>query len=450
MSDYSIFIKKNLNKKVLIFGLGLQGGGVSSAKYFSKITKNIRITDLKNEDQLKPSLDIIEDIPFGKTFGTHKFEDIDWADIVVFNQDIFNKDPNSPYLAYAQQKNKQIETEIGLFFQLAQCPIIGITGTRGKTTTTIAINNLLKKAGFKTFLGGNIPESQNLAQVEQAHFCDYAVLELSNFQLHGLNLKKLSPHISVVTSISPDHLISYKRIEDYISDKVTICKYQTENDYLVIKQNVPFYDSFVNQTKAKIINFSSSTLPVDWDLNLKGIHNRENLSAVYKVGQILKINPQILKSAITSFSGVPFRLETIANINGVEYVNDTTASTPSAALIALKSFPKNKIIWIAGGNTKNLPQEELVETASKVVKKYVLLKGNATQNLIKQLKEKDNNWNDKYLGLFDDLAKAVNTAFQSAQKDDIVLLSPGFTSFAMFNNEFDRGRQFNEIVSKLK
>jgi len=447
LSQYQQFIK---NKKVLIWGLGLQGGGVSSAIFFAQNGARVKVTDLKTEIQLKKSLDKLSDYNIEYCLGHHNQTDFEWADIVVANQDIFNRSNKSPYLDYLlSKKPDKFETEMGLFFKLCQAPIIGITGSRGKTTTTIALGELLKSAGKKVFVGGNIPQSMNLASIKYVNTCGWVVLELSNYQLHGIDYVQKSPHISVITSISADHLVSYDSLDDYVSDKKIIYRYQKQNDYLVIKQNGEYSDIFFNESRAKTLYFDFLTLPKEWQLRIPGQHNRENLGAVYQVTKLLNIDDDVIRQSLTRFEGVAYRLENIWTINGISFVNDTTATTPTAAEIALKSFQNREIIWIGGGNTKNLPLDKLVETIDTQVKKIILLKGAGTDQLLPLLKRKCTDFEGRFLGVFDDFTKAIECAYKQANDKDVILLSPGFTSFGMFENEFDRGDQFNEIVRRL-
>jgi UDP-N-acetylmuramoylalanine--D-glutamate ligase len=449
MDKISKYYQDNKDKKILIWGLGLQGGGISAVKFFSKFTKNIKITDLKTAKQLKPSLNLIKNLNLTYTLGEHKKEDFLWADIIVINQDIFNKASDSPLFNLIKENDKKTETQTGLFFKLCACPIIGITGTRGKTTTTVAAYKLLKNHGFRVMFGGNIPHSHNIDKIEETTKKDYAILELSNFMLHGLHWQQQSPHIAIITSISPDHLASYETMSDYIYDKTAVCRYQTKQDFLIIKKDIDYEKNFTKHSQAKIIEFNKFSLPVDWQIQLKGDHNRENLGAICELAHILNIDDAMTQKTLTNFKGVEYRLQIVANQNGVTFINDTTASSPTAAQIALKSFPAEKIIWLAGGNTKNLPLDTLVETAKNQVKYFICLKGDATEGLIKMLKAKIKDWDQKYLGTFTDFKQAIQIAVDRAEKGDHVLLSPGFTSFAMFNNEFDRGDQFNWYLKEI-
>lgn len=446
LEEYQKFI---FGKKVLIWGLGLQGGGLSSALFFAKNGAHVKVTDLKTESELNNTLDKLQSYPISYRLGSHEQSDFHWADIVVVNQDVFHRAPHSPYLAYLKEHQEKFETEMGLFFKLCEKPVIGVTGSRGKTTTTTVLGDLLLKANKATFVGGNIPQSMNLYHIEEANQCDFVVLELSNYQLHGIEYVKKSPHIAIITSISPDHFVSYASFDDYVADKRIIYRYQNEQDHLLIKRNGEFSDQFAQETNSRVSYFDKQTLPGDYQLHLLGDHNRENMGAVYAVAKILEIDDQVIRNSICSFTGVAYRLQKIREIKGISFYNDTTATTPTAAGIALNSFPKNNIIWIGGGSTKKLPVDELVNIIDTQVKKIILLKGTGTEELIPVMEKKCQEFSQRYLGTYDNLKKATEIAYQSATIGDVVLLSPGFTSFGMFVNEFDRGEQFDQIVASL-
>ena len=399
---------------------------------------------------MRASLDKLKSYSILYRLGGHEQKDFEWADIVIVNQDIFHRSPDSPYLSYLKDHQEKFETEMGLFFKLCERPIIGITGSRGKTTTTTALGRLLTQAGKKTFVGGNIPSSMNLFRVEEANQFDFVVLELSNYQLHGIDYVKESPHIAIITSISPDHLVSYTSFGEYVADKKIIYCYQNKPDYLFVKKDSEFTDQFAQEAQSQITFFDEHTMPFDYQLEIPGKHNRENMGAVYQVAKLLGIDEQTIKQSITSFAGVPFRLEKITEVKGISFVNDTTATTPTAAEIALKSFPPKTIIWIGGGNTKNLPLVNLVKIINTQVKKLVLLKGVGTDELLPLLQKEITDFGNRFVGTFDDFKEAIECAYQVAEKGDVVLLSPGFTSFGMFVNEFDRGEQFNTIVKELE
>ncbi|NMB56801.1 UDP-N-acetylmuramoyl-L-alanine--D-glutamate ligase [Candidatus Beckwithbacteria bacterium] len=448
------YIEKLSRQKVLIFGLGLQGGGVDSAKFFLKYAKEVKITDLKTEKELKPSLAQLKNFSYSLTLGEHRDEDIQWADLIVVNQDIWNKSPDSHFLQLAYQLDKQIETQIGLFFRFCDCPIIGITGTRGKTTTTYACFKMLQDNGFKVILGGNVPHTEILNQLENSQDLDFAILELSNFQLHALHLEKKSPHIAIVTSIYPDHLISYagenfeEQMQNYIKDKTAICCYQNANDFLLLKKEEQILQSFAPLSQAQVLFFDESALPKDYKIKLPGKHNQQNLSSIFTLGKILNISREKIQASLENFQGVPYRLEKRGERNGIIFINDTTATTPIAAQIALESFPANKIIWIGGGYSKQLPLQNLVKTLMQTAKKIILLEGTGTTELKQELQKF--NFEDRLISqIFINLKEAVETAYSQAHAGDIILLSPGFASFGMFVNEFDRGDQFNQIVEKI-
>ncbi|NMC35776.1 UDP-N-acetylmuramoyl-L-alanine--D-glutamate ligase, partial [Candidatus Beckwithbacteria bacterium] len=232
--NLSSYIESLHNKKVLIFGLGLQGGGLDAALFFAKHAKAVKITDLKTAEQLQATLAQLEEKQFNYRFGGHSLEDIDWADLIIVNPDIWNKKEALKYLEYARENKKDIETSVSIFLKYCPCQTIGVTGSRGKTTTAQAIFTMLTACSKKTILAGNIPNCMTLQQLEKSEDYDFAVLELSNFQLHSL---EVSPHIAIITSISPDHLLSYQSMDEYLLDKRRITAFQRGADWLLLNQD---------------------------------------------------------------------------------------------------------------------------------------------------------------------------------------------------------------------
>lgn len=423
------------NNKVLIFGLGLLGGGSSSAEFFAKNGAIVTVTDLKPEKELAPSLKKLKNYNIKYTLGRHEDKDFLKADLIIKNPAVPN---DSPYLELAAKKKIPIETEASYFLKKYPYPenIIGVTGTRGKTTTASLISAVLSSAGFHTLLGGNVKDIGTLSILEKAHKDSKIVLELSSWQLN--NFSK-SPHISAITNIYEDHLNRYKDISEYINDKKKIFQFQNKFDYLIINKNCPYSLEFSQEAKSKIIYFDK----VDFPLKLIGSHNRENAAAALEAAKILKIPYEIIKKTLQNFKAISGRLEVIRILNGVTYINDTTSTTPVACLKAIEAIDK-PIVLIAGGNSKNLNTDLLEKEINKKVKKVILIKGNASVKFRKKIK-------DKVHGIiYENFSEAVLASQKISEKGDVVLLSPGFTSFGMFKNEFDRGQKFNEIVNGLK
>lgn len=436
---------KNLfkEKKVLVMGLGLNGGGVGVAKFFCKQEADVLVTDLKTAEQLKESLNKLKNLKIKYTLGKHEEADFMWPDLIIKNPDVPN---SSPYLEIARKKNIEIETDVSLFFKMYDAFIIGVTGTKGKSTTASLIYHILKTKFKKTFLAGNIGVSP-LELLDKIQKDDKVVLELSSFELENLTQ---SPDIAVVTNIMPDHLNRYAGMAEYIEAKKLIFKFQNNNDALVLNADDSIVRQFAKSTKAKVYYFSTKQLPKDIKLDnfkLFGKHNLSNLLAAIEVAKILEIPAKTIEKSLKTFKGVPNRQELAGEINGVKYFNDTTATMPEAAIAAIKvfadKFPKSKLIFICGGMNKGLEYGEMIEKIKKYVNFLIMLPGTGSDKIKAGLHGYDK--------IYDvpSMEEAVKKAHELAKKGDAVVLSPGATSFNLFKNEFDRGKQFVEALKKL-
>jgi len=416
MKSSSSFFK---DKTLYIMGLGLQGGGLGVAKFLAPLAKKLIISDLKKINPPFKNKNIIYD------FGQHSHDLIKQADIVIPNPAV----PfDSPDLLFAQKSCSLVIGESALFAQLCSVPIIGITGTRGKTTTTTLIYEILNQAfPDQIILAGNLPQKPCLPLLDQiTSQTKFIVLELSSFQLHYWHQIKKSPNISVWTNLYPDHLDRYSSISACAFDKQAIHKYQTKKDIL-------------------IKDLSPQDLPKNWQLKIPGQHNRANAAAALKVAQALNIPDQISKEIITNFSGVPYRLQTIAVKNKITYINDTTSTTPTACIKAIQTTSPAPTILILGGSDKKLPLKKLIATIKQAshLKKIILLHGDGTDQIKSHLPS------NLITPIFNDFTSALKKASELAQAGDTVLLSPGFASFSMFDNEFHRGDLFNKYAQNL-
>ena len=454
MTPWEKFKKDWKGKKVLIMGLGLQGRGIGDAKVFCQAGSRVTVTDLKNEVQLQFALEQLKGLPIRFMLGKHEEEDFRFHNMVLRNPDV---PESSPFLKIASEVGVPIKMDSSLFAKYCPFPIIGVTGTRGKTTTTMMIYEVLKKLyKGKVHLGGNIPGRSTLELLKKIATSqaprndnmgkDVVILELSSWELQGWHDEKISPHISVFTNFYQDHLNRYSSMNEYFLDKLAIAEYQKSGDWLVAGTDVSLP---VERLKAQIVRFSAGDLPKDFRLQIPGDHNRANAAAAMEVARILELKDSDVLEVLTKFTGVPFRLETIAEIDGVEYINDTTSTTPAAGIAALRAMTK-PVVLIAGGSSKKLDLKPLAEEIirswrSKKVKRVILLKGEGTDELIGYLKGADGKLID---GVYDDFEVAVKKSRTLAISGDAVLLSPGCASFSMFKNEFDRGEQFNQIIRK--
>lgn len=450
--------KEYHGKKVLIVGLGLQGGGVGLAKFLCNLGAKVTVTDKKSKDILQPSLIQLKNFAINFTLGTHKIDDF-------LNADVIFKGPSvrwdSPEIIKAQAKGIPVEMEMAFFAAYCPAKIIGVTGTRGKSTTTMMIYEILKKSGVNVQLAGNIPNISTINLLSSITANDWVVMELASWPLSGFHMKKISPHIAVFTNFYPDHLNYYQSMDDYLYDKKAIYVYQKPEDHLVINENLKSSlfakasrDKQISKDKIKShIHFFSSGSFQSQLLYLKGEHNLENAACATEITKILGLNLDKARNVLINFKGLPYRQEIIGKKRGIIFINDTTSTTPVATVKAIDTFADNPILLILGGTSKNLPYCALINRLIDI-KKIILLKGSFTDEILPILQKK---YPEKITEIFGALSTAVKKAYEFAQiiKNDniqqkiIILFSPAAPSFAMFNNEFHRGDEFNKVVKKL-
>jgi len=440
-------------KKVTIMGLGLHGGGVGVTKFFCKQKAKVLITDLKTEKELKESVEKLKGLPIKFSLGGHKEKDFLGADLIIKNPDI---PQDSPFLKLAREKGIPVKTDIGIFFDLFRGEIIGITGTKGKSTVATLTYEFLKKKDQNTALAGNIGLSP-LELLLEAQRPNRVVLELSSFELEDL---RKSPKIAVITNILKDHLNRYKSFEDYIKAKKEIFLHQKKEDILVLNYDDEVVREFSSEAFSKVYFFSKKEILKNGcfikgdkiyfnkepicrleDIQLKGKHNIFNILAAVSVAKLLKVKPENIEEVLREFKGIPFRQELIAEIRGVKFFNDTTATIPAAVIFAINNLSsQGKLILIAGGVDKNLEYGNLAKKIKEKVSYLILLPGTATNKLKKEL----TGFSKVFFA--NSMREAVRKSFSLAKKGDIVLLSPGAASFNLFKNEFDRGEKFNKEV----
>lgn len=422
------FLDDLSGKKVLIFGLGRQGGGTGDALYLENHGAIVRLSD--KDTTL---------VPEGQTM-----EQIDWAEIIIKNPAVPD---DHELITYAKSKGIPVFTSIALFVKYSTVKTIGITGTRGKSTTTALITNLLDKLyPGQVISGGNIAGTSCLSLFDQMAGKRYAVLELSSFQLHNFHDLEVSPNIAIITNLYPDHLNRYPSMDEYSRDKQAICQYQKESDNCLFNADNSGAVAIGSVGAGEKTPYSIKDIR-NWMTNLPGLHNRENIAALAALVKVLSLDESVARLVARNFPGLPFRQEFIATVNSIRYVNDTTATTPIAAIKALQATT-TPTIWITGGATKNLPFAELLDEVSKnqYIKKIVIL---GSKDLREYTDKLQTLAGDKIVGTALSMTEAIDLCRNVAEPGDTVLLSPGFTSFDLFQNEFDRGRQFNEEVQKL-
>ncbi|MEK7617156.1 MAG: UDP-N-acetylmuramoyl-L-alanine--D-glutamate ligase [Patescibacteria group bacterium] len=435
-------------KKVLVFGLGLNQGGVGSAKFFASNGARVRVTDLKSKSILQSSIDKLKDFPdLEYTLGEHKYEDIDWADLIIKNPSV---KPGNEYIGYARKSGKEIETDMGIFLKFVKpSQIIGITGTKGKSTTASLIYEILKTNDREAVFAGNIGKSvlDTISFVKQD---TVVVLEISSFQLEAFDKTRVSPKWAVITNITPDHLNYYQIMDEYIAAKKIIGKYQGKSDFLFIRNDDPVVDKpdFLNGLNGKIIRFQVNDLSKNFKPKLKGQHNLENAAATLAIGKFFGVNEKSILNSIATFKGIPFRMELLKIWKGIKIINDTTATAPDAGIKALETashMSSGNVILICGGMNKNIPYENYIKAVNKYAKKVFFLEGDVT-DLIRSCKP---GLHIKTFGPYSNLEKLLRELKDVVKSGDVVLFSPAATSFNLFQNEFDRGRKFNAAARKI-
>ena len=448
--DCFLKIKKQYaQKKVLILGLGLQGGGLMAAKLFTELNCSVIVSDLRTEQQLKSSLAQLKQYPQVKfELGEHKKQSVLWADLIIRNPGV---KINAPVLAYARQHQKEILMPSMLFFKHCSIFTIGVTGTRGKSTTTNLIYSVLKKQlPHKTIhLAGNLPNLSVLRLLKKVDPEDWLVCEFSSWQLQGLRQIKYSPNLAVLTNIYPDHLNFYPSFDDYIQDKQVIVRFQKTNEhFFALKKVIEQYPIFTQSAKSQK-HFIKSDFYSNGFQHLLGQHNQENASLALAVTQHLKVPTLKAKVIINQFPSLTCRLEYLGSIKSVPVYNDSTSTTPVAGIKAIQAikvkYPHKLIALVLGGNSKNLPWQEYLELINSEVNKVYLIPGTFTEEVKSSLAK-----NVKVFPESQSINKLWQTIVNNLQNSEVVLFSPGATSFATFQNEFDRGQQFTKAFMYFK
>jgi UDP-N-acetylmuramoylalanine--D-glutamate ligase len=446
-----------MSKRLVILGGG--ESGVGTAILGKKEGYDVFVTDFGKIKEKYQNVLTEYKIPWEEEKHT---EDL------ILNATVVMKSPGIPdKVAIVKKLREQqvpVISEIEFASQFSDAITIGITGSNGKTTTTMLTYHLLKAAGLNVGLAGNIGKSY-AKQVAENNF-DYYVLELSSFQLDGIINYK--PHIAILTNISPDHLDRYEyKYENYINSKFRITKNQTKDDYLIydlndeasinyIKTNpniqtqlLPFSISEVVEKGAylnkntMIININEEEFSMETSqIALEGRHNLKNAMAAASVASLLKIRKQTIRESLGNFQGVEHRLEKVLKVQNVQYINDSKATNVNATFFALDSV-NAPTVWIVGGVDKGNDYTELMALVNEKVKAIICL-GIDNRKIIDAFRDVVD-----MMVEVDNMHDAVNTAKHLTEKGDIVLLSPACASFDLFENYEDRGDQFKEAVRNL-
>lgn len=455
MKDFKAYFK---DKKITVLGLGLLGRGVGDVAFLAECGAKLIVTDLKSSEQLSDSLARLKDFKdIIYVLGEHRMEDFEERDMVLVAAGV---PLDSMYVAHAREKGIQITQSAALFAELSEVPIVGVTGTRGKSTVTHMIHHALTEVtGEKVLLGGNIRGVSNLQLLKEVKEDSLAVMELDSWQLQGFGWAGISPHVAVFTNFMEDHMNYYHGDMDaYFADKAQIFIHQKESGVLITTPHV--FERARAFAKGKditlgkeVVLVDESTLPDELLLRVPGTHNRENAALAFEALMATGLTEEEALEGLASFTGVEGRLEYLRDINDVKIYNDNNATTPQATIAGIKAVAHGKnVILIAGGAYKEIDPGPLVPIITLYCKKVILLGGTGTEKLMSSIGEymSINRHSADFVSVHDSLKEAVVEALVQGEAGDVLLFSPGFASFGMFKNEYDRNDQFVEIIESYE
>ena len=449
-------------RKIAIIGLGVSN--IPLIDYMYEKKAKVTVFDDREFEKIPEEITKkIENYKFEYSFGKDNLKKLKNFDIIFRSPSCL---PTRAELAEEEKRGALVTTEIEMLMKMCPCKIVGVTGSDGKTTTTSLIYSILKEAGYNTYLGGNIgtPLFTKISEIKPD---DIVVLELSSFQLMGM---KVSPHIGVITNITPNHLNIHKDYQEYIDAKKNIFKYQKENDIIVLNYDNAITRECAKEALGKVVYFSGKNkledgLIVDdkiikeckdgirkhlldtQEVLLRGEHNYENIATALAATRTL-VDTDIAIKAIKKFKPVEHRLEFVREINKVKWYNDSVSSSPTRTIAGLKSFDE-EIVLIAGGYDKNLDYTPIAKPIIDNVKALILM-GQTSGKIFEAVKEELEKQNKKLkIYMCNSLEETVNLAKKVSEPNQIVLFSPASASFDMFKNFADRGIQFKNLVNKL-
>ena len=438
------------HKRILVVGLGLFGGGVGVTRFLVREGARVTVTDLRSAADLRESLDALAGLPVTFKLSGHDEADFRSSDLIVANPAVPR---HSKYLVIAESAGVPVTTEINLFFERCRARVLGVTGSSGKTTTTLLTGEMLRLADPRTRIGGNL--GRPLIEEADAIPPDApVVLELSSFQLDRLRDLRRSPHVAVVTNFAPNHLDAHGSLDAYVAAKQGILAHQTGEDTNVLNADDPEVSRWDKLCAGRVLRFSldrevergtflregqivgrlsdriTPVCPVR-DLLLPGRHNVANALAA-------------TAAALRAFRGAEHRLELVAEVSGIRYVNDSIATSPDRTIAALNAFDA-PILLIAGGYDKGIPFDPLGPAVAQRVRRLFLI--GATADRIAGVVQRHGPAPTVHRCA--SLPEAVEAAAALAARGDIVLLSPACASYDMFRNFEERGKKFKDLVKSL-
>lgn len=449
-------------KRVAVLGIG-----VSNTPLIDLLLDNglpITVCDMRDECTMEDEAEILSTRGAELRLGSGYLDGLEGFDVIFRTPGLL---PTDPHLVAAREHGATVTSEMEAFFQLCPCRTIGITGSDGKTTTSSIIAELLKAGGKRVHLGGNIGKPL-LTEIPDIHPDDVAVLELSSFQLHSINIR---PDVAVITNVSPNHLDKHPTYEDYIESKKRIFLNQTGDDLLVLNRDNGITARFAEEAGSRVVQFShretvkngvfcrdgmlyyshdyavEAIIP-ETEILLPGEHNVENYMAAFAAVDGL-VSPEMCRKVARTYGGVRHRLELIRKLDGVSYINDSIATSPTRTIAGLRAM-RTKPILIAGGHDKHVSFDRLADEIAERVKALYLTGDTAEQ--IEKAVRKSVFFDPSRLPIYvvPDLKTAVEEARAHSIPGDVILLSPACSSFDRFKNFAERGDTFRKIVLEFE
>lgn len=456
--QFEVFKNMIVGKRVAIIGLGVSN--LPLVPFLSELGAVLTCCDKREESEFDAdTLKLLQSHASQLHLGERYLDFLDGQEFIIKSPGLR---PDLPQFVSAVEQGAALTSEMELFLTVCPAPVIGVTGSDGKTTTTTLIYEMLKKHGYKCWVGGNIGNPL-LHQVEKIDTEDFAVVELSSFQLQTM---RVSPNVSVITNLAPNHLDWHRSLDEYIDAKANIFRYQDANCRLVVnadnkitaelgKQAPSDVYSFSVKRKLKkgayykdgMLYFGGKPVLERSDILLPGMHNVENyLAAICAVRHL--VDDISIRNVAESFTGVAHRMEFVREFRGVKFYNDSIASSPSRTIAGLKAY-NQKVILIAGGYDKKIPYDPLGPVIKEHVKALLLM--GATGNKIRQAVEAAYENQEVSIPILqgNDMEYMVRSALALAREGDIVVLSPASASFDQFKNFEERGNLFKKIVNHL-
>lgn len=455
------YFKSIENKNVAFCGIARTN--LPLTQLYSKYGAKVVALDKKEREAFLNILPVLESANVKTKFGENYLENLDCE--IFFRTPAFYY--NSKEIQDIIKSGVQVTSEIETFFDVCPAKIFAITGSDGKTTTTSIIAAILEKTNKNVFLGGNIGKPL-LPRIEEIESEDFAVAELSSFQL--ISMKK-SPQVAVITNVSPNHLDVHETMEEYIQSKLNILNYQAEDDVLVLNEDNEITRGFKSLCKGELRTFSvkekvengaycdqkgdifivengeETFILNKSEIFIKGEHNVENFLAAFSA-TFDQVDVKDLIEVAKTFSGVEHRIEFVRNVDGVDYYNDSIATSPTRTIAGLKAFGK-KIILIAGGYDKKIPHAPMAPFVNEFVKILILMGDTASK--IEESVKNDTTYNkDLKIIYVDSMEEAVKVARENAVAGDVVSLSPAAAAFDKYKDFEERGRHYKTIVKELK